>query len=229
MRTDFRPLASAILVSLISSPALAGESATINLTGVQLKNNTNQSRTSAPEFVDPAPRYTYKVVGLMKGNSGIFQVLYPNPTPIATILETLAPGSSAALEGAINNPTGTHPYVIVNSTQSGTTELLGITATFAATLKVEIDAGGVVGFSLTDVTISPSVLLGSMSFSSGTAVVTRVACASDFDADGFVTGDDFDAFVLDFLTGSPTTDFNADGFVTGDDFDAFVSAFVVGC
>ncbi len=54
-------------------------------------------------------------------------------------------------------------------------------------------------------------------------------CAADFDGDGFVTGEDFDAFVAAFEAGSASADFDGDGFVTGEDFDAFVLAFEVGC
>jgi len=59
--------------------------------------------------------------------------------------------------------------------------------------------------------------------------VTYARCGSDFDQDGFVTGDDFDAFVAAFEGGATTTDFNSDGFVTGEDFDGFVLAFETGC
>lgn len=54
-------------------------------------------------------------------------------------------------------------------------------------------------------------------------------CATDFDGDGFSTGDDFDAFVAAFEAGDVSADYNGDGFVTGDDFDGFVEAFEWGC
>lgn len=54
-------------------------------------------------------------------------------------------------------------------------------------------------------------------------------CPSDFDGDGFVTGDDFDSFVDEFQAGKAAADFDSDGFVTGDDFDAYVEAFQLGC
>ncbi len=54
-------------------------------------------------------------------------------------------------------------------------------------------------------------------------------CPSDFNNDGFVTGDDFDAFVLAFIAGDIAADFDKNSFVTGDDFDAFVLAFEAGC
>ncbi len=57
----------------------------------------------------------------------------------------------------------------------------------------------------------------------------RQGCPSDFDKDGFVTGDDFDAYVAAFELGDIASDFDHDGFVTGDDFDAYVAAFESGC
>ncbi len=56
-----------------------------------------------------------------------------------------------------------------------------------------------------------------------------VHCFADVIADGFVTGEDFDAFVEAFELGDPGADLNGDSFVTGDDFDAFLSAFESGC
>ena len=55
------------------------------------------------------------------------------------------------------------------------------------------------------------------------------SCPADFNADGFITFEDFDAFVAAFTAGQPSSDFNNDGFITFDDFDAFVLAFEAGC
>lgn len=54
-------------------------------------------------------------------------------------------------------------------------------------------------------------------------------CAADFNRDGFVNGDDYDAFASAFDAGAPAADFNHDGFVNGDDYDAFAGAFDAGC
>jgi len=54
-------------------------------------------------------------------------------------------------------------------------------------------------------------------------------CLADFNSDGFVTGDDFDAFTDAFVSGNAAADLNNDGFVTGDDFDEYVAKFVPGC
>ncbi len=55
------------------------------------------------------------------------------------------------------------------------------------------------------------------------------ACPSDYNEDGFVTGEDFDGFVEAFVAGEASSDFNGDGFVNGEDFDEFAAAFVSGC
>ena len=54
-------------------------------------------------------------------------------------------------------------------------------------------------------------------------------CPADFNHDGFVNGDDYDAFATLFDAADPGADFNHDGFVNGDDYDGFASHFDVGC
>jgi len=54
-------------------------------------------------------------------------------------------------------------------------------------------------------------------------------CAADFNGDGFLTFEDFDAFVGAFESGNASADFNGDGFLSFEDFDAFVLAFEAGC
>ncbi|MFO0834977.1 MAG: GC-type dockerin domain-anchored protein [Phycisphaerales bacterium] len=54
-------------------------------------------------------------------------------------------------------------------------------------------------------------------------------CEADFNGDGFVNGDDYDAFAGEFEVGSVAADVNGDGFVNGDDFDYFAGHFEGGC
>lgn len=54
-------------------------------------------------------------------------------------------------------------------------------------------------------------------------------CPADFNGDGFVTGDDYDAYAQVFGSGDAAADMDGDGFVTSDDFDVYVVAFVAGC
>lgn len=70
---------------------------------------------------------------------------------------------------------------------------------------------------------------GGKSVQSGFWIGNPPPCPSDFNNDGFVTGDDFDLFVDAFVLGNDEADVNGDGFVTADDYDAFVIAFEAGC
>lgn len=54
-------------------------------------------------------------------------------------------------------------------------------------------------------------------------------CLADFNHDGFVNGDDYDAFADAFDQADAAADVNGDGFVNGDDYDAFADAFDSGC
>jgi len=54
-------------------------------------------------------------------------------------------------------------------------------------------------------------------------------CSANFNCDGFITFEDFDAFVVGFESGTAAADFNGDGFLTFEDFDVFVTAFETGC
>ncbi len=54
-------------------------------------------------------------------------------------------------------------------------------------------------------------------------------CEADFNGDGFVNGDDYDAFASAFDIADGAADVNHDGFVNGDDYDYFASFFDQGC
>ncbi len=78
---------------------------------------------------------------------------------------------------------------------------------------------------------SPASLPSGNGVANGNAVYnfTITGCPSDFNGDGFVTGEDFDAYVAAFELGDISADFDGNGFVTGEDFDAYVAAFESGC
>jgi hypothetical protein len=86
---------------------------------------------------------------------------------------------------------------------------------------------------LADAGLSTHVMSGPMTAAShedrGSGLAMLTACKADFDGDGFITFEDFDAFVGAFESGLPSSDFNGDGFLTFDDFDVFVQTFELGC
>lgn len=149
------------------------QSTTIDLTGVQFRNATNQSRSSATP-ISPAFAYEYHITGNARGVGGLLGILYPNPTPLATILESLAPGSSAFLDGQGVNPQGTHPIVVADQRIDGQTVILGTTVTYGFDIRIDISAAGIVSFSLTNVVLLPQPTLGYIQMTSGQALILRV-------------------------------------------------------
>jgi hypothetical protein len=223
-------------VSGLASGALADNTATISLAGVQLRNATNQSRSSAPDTIDPGCTYTYSINGMVRGAGGftLLAIRYPTPTPLAQVLEDLAPGSSAFLNGTVSSSNGgVHPIQLSETVFDSEQVIAGVTVRFGATISVGINASNIASFTIRNVTISPASV-GYLEFTSGTAVITSTpACGSDFNRDCFVDFFDYDDFVQCFEgAGCPagrSADFNGDDFVDFFDYDAFVSAFERGC
>jgi hypothetical protein len=227
-----RFIVSALVVAVVvavSGLAQAAETVSIPLTGVQLRNATNQSRDSAPNALTPAQRYTYSIDGLVRGRGGALGSLFPNPTPLAQVLEQLAPGSSDSLRGQFWNLAGTHPISPEPTVFSGSTVLLGITITFSATVTVGVRADGVAFFSLTDVVLSPSFLTGYLEFTSGAAEISRVACAADLNGDGVIDFNDLLEFLNLYNASDSLADVNTDGVVDFNDFLAFLNIYNTPC
>lgn len=219
------------------SSALADGQSIVNLAGVQLRNATAQSRSSNPDGIDNACSYNYAIDGMVRGRGtfSLLSILFPNPTPLAQVLETLSPGSSSTLTGSVQSQNGgQHPEVLLSQLLSGQQVILGTTVTFSAQLTVGIDAGHFAYFSLTNVVVTPSATVGYLEFTSGSATVTTApGCPADFNGDCFLDAFDYDDFVSCFEgEGCPSgrsADFNGDGFPDAFDYDEFVVSFERGC
>jgi hypothetical protein len=78
------------------------------------------------------------------------------------------------------------------------------------------------------ITVSaPAVNVGTQGYA--LVITGAVYCPADINTDGFVNGDDYDAFADAFDAADTTADFDSNGFVNGDDYDAFADAFDQGC
>lgn len=55
----------------------------------------------------------------------------------------------------------------------------------------------------------------------------NVRCLVDFDGNGFVNGEDYDAFIAAFERGDQNADYDGNGFVNGEDYDAYAQAFLL--
>jgi hypothetical protein len=213
----------------LSTFASAQDSATIDLTGLKLQNGVNQSKTSAPSTISPATQYRFDIDANIKGNNGILAVLYPNPIPLAELLESLNPGSSSTLKGLACNPSGAHPVTLLDQPFSGEGNLGGIAVKVSLNFKAGINASNQAFFELTNVVINPAILVGSATITSGTAKVDRVACLADTDGNGTLNIDDFIAFQTLYALGDEAADVNCDGTLNINDFIEFQTLFALGC
>jgi hypothetical protein len=225
-----------LVAAACASPVLAQPSVSIDLTGLQFRHQTNQTRSSAPNTISPAYRYTYAITGNVRGVGGALGLLYPSPTPIATVLENLAPGSSQNLSGMFDNCSGTHPITPPPTTTSGTTVISGINVDYAFTLTTSIDAANVASFSVTNVTLSPAFLVGYLQFTSGTCVIQRVEfCPANCDGSTgapVLTANDFQCFLNKFAAGDPSANCDCSSgtpVLTANDFQCFLNKFAAGC
>lgn len=211
-----------------AATALGGPQVSIDLTGLKIQNGLNQAKSSTPQQLDPSTRYGYSIDGMVKGSGGVLGILYPSPTPIKQVLADLG-ADAGLLSGEACSASGTHPIVIVNQLFEGEGDLGGISATFKANFKAEVDAGDIVSFSITNVVISPSFLVGSMQFTSGAAVIDSIACPPDVEGDGDLDIFDFLAFQNEHANQTPRGDFECDGDWDVFDFLAFQGAYAEGC
>lgn len=217
--------------TLLAGHALAASEVSIDITGVQIRNATNQTRTSAPAVIDPAFRYNYSLQGVsVRGIGGVLGLLYPNPTPIETVLASLG-GGAFTTEAVLPNPTGEIPAVLVNQTLTGSTVQFGVTFSFSANLTTSIDADGVASFSFTQVSITSSSIIfqpGYLQVTQGTVNIS-VGCVADYDLDGGVTASDIGAFFTDFEQGLAEADVDGSGGIDGSDIALFFERFEQGC
>ncbi len=210
--------------------AQAGEQVSVSLVGLRIQNGQSPSRSSAPNIINPANNYTVSFANAeARGTSGLLAVLFPQATPIETILRTFDPDLVWQNSEEIPNASGTHPFVLTERTDGGSSG--GITGSL--TLRSEITASNFFTFSITNVTLSPAFLVGAMEFTSGTVSVRRnpITCGDiDFDNNGLFPDDqDLIAFLTVLAGGNcpeatcDTIDFNGDGlFPSDEDLVAFL-------
>ena len=224
------PLIAATSLALAATTCLAQTSTSINLAGLQIRNATNQSRSSAPNTLTPAYRYSFRFSDdtMVQGQGVALGSLYPQPTPLTAVVDGLQPGASENLRGAGNNPTATHPYTLPPQSFTTNTTVSGIPVTFGLTLNASANADNTISFSLTNVVINPSILVGYLVVTQGSLIVETL-CASDYDLDGCVTIDVLLLFVSLFQAGDAAADTDGDSAVTIDDLLEYLPHFYSGC
>jgi len=235
MKTAIAACAASLI---LSAGASAQQQVAMDLAGLQIRHATNQTRSSAPNTISPAFRYHYVIDGMVQGQGFLsaLSLLFPQPTPLAQVLETLAPGSSAFLSGDSDNCSGAHPIQVSNQTIAGQTVISGITVDYAITLSFGIDAGNIASFSITNVILSPAALIGYLRFSSGTATISRVNyCQANCDGSTvapILNVNDFTCFLNKYAAADPSANCDCstvEPVLNINDFTCFLNKYAAGC
>jgi hypothetical protein len=223
---------------LAASGAAAQQQVAIDLTGLQIRNATNQSRSSAPSTISPAYRYHYVIDGMVQGQGFLsaLSLLFPTPTPLAQVLETLSPGSSAYLSGDADNCSGAHPVQVQNQVLTGQTVISGITVDYNINFSFGIDGGNVASFSMTNVVLTPATLVGYLRFTSGTETISRVNyCQANCDGSTtppILNVNDFTCFINKYAAGDSGANCDCstvEPVLNVNDFTCFINKYAAGC
>ncbi len=173
-----RPTLSALAPFALAAPVLA-QSAAMDMTGMLIRHNTNQSRNSStnpfpagsPQTIAAAAGYSYNIDAMGKGTSGLMASLFPNPTPLGQILDYFNPGQSRLLRAYVRNDPGTIPCTIYAQTFSGTLGGLG-NITFRLTARIDAAGVGYVEFSNVSFPLS-GLIVGQGVITSGSTTLSR--------------------------------------------------------
>ncbi|MFO0836351.1 MAG: matrixin family metalloprotease [Phycisphaerales bacterium] len=204
----------------------SGQSASFSVTatgatGYQWRKNTAN--------IGGANSSTYTIPSVTVGDVGSYDCVVTNSCGNST--------STAASLAVNEGPTVTVDPTGGNVCRGGSIAL-SVTATGATGYQwrhntVDIGGANSSSYTITNAQIADAgnydcvVTNGCGSDTSAAASV--VVCAADFNCDGFVNGDDYDAFAELFEIADIGADINGDGFVNGDDYDMFAEAFESGC
>ncbi len=157
------------IVSLAAAHA-AAQTATVDLAGALIQDNTDQVRTSA-EVLAVARGYTYEIDAMIKGRSGLASLLIPDPLPLADVLDLSEPGQSRLLSGVVRNdvddPCGVLPATIFKDSFAGTVATLDL----EFTIEVSVQTDGRARVDVTMVDIPLPFITGSAEVTAGSVTV----------------------------------------------------------
>jgi hypothetical protein len=230
MRSSRVVLVGVSFLAALTPLSVAAESVLIPINGVRIQNNLAQSRNSGTQTINAAQRYSMRFSAdtTASGSGGVLGIRYPNPTPLSTIFNDLSPGADPLAPQSAANPAGTLPANLPAQVISQQSTLSGIAVTFGMTINAGANANGVCSFSLSNVVVSPSFLVGSLVINQGSIIVSA-HCLADLTLDQAVTIDDLLAFLGYFETGDVRGDMNRDDAITIDDLLSMLGHFESGC
>jgi hypothetical protein len=171
-----------VLVSSAITTAVAAPVVTVNLSGATFGNDQDVHVNSGAQRIAAARSYGYEIEGTVHGTD-LLELLVPNGTSLAELIESIQEGGSSFLSGKQANPTGTLPFQVINRTYSGQIPIPGgQTASASVTLKGKITATGLVRFDVTNVNISVPLVtnVGTIVFEPGSKLTVSVSPVIEF-------------------------------------------------
>ncbi len=201
------------------------------------------------QFFPNGTRRNRVTAAITQVNAQLLQIAYQRGLVLADInaLATVIFGTNTALKPTLTiggvaidlnaKDTANHSNPLAGFVDDGAHPHTTLQGVFANVLMAGVNAFGSVGlapFSDAEILQHAGLAYGGSDtlfpvVGAPESYVRNFACPADFDANGFVTGEDFDAFIATFEAGDSAADIDVNGFVTGDDFDTFTARFTAGC
>ncbi len=163
----------------------------------------------------PSPRGGVNPTAFLMSPNGGATYNPGDAVPVSWITDDDVGVSNVDLQLSLDSG-ATWPVTIAGATADDGSESWTVPSVYSTHARLRVvarDAQGHTGFDMSDADFT----------------INGPHCAADFNNDGFVNGDDYDAFAGAFEAADMNADLNHDGFVNGDDYDAFASHFEAGC
>lgn len=181
--TGFTRIAPLVVASLglFAASASALEKASVFIGGKTFSNRKNLTASSVTQPVKQtiarSKIYSYKIDATVGGTGNL--AFLPAGTPLGTLFDLIAPGSSSLLTGSVENPTGTLPFTIADQKLSGVEDIKGVgKVSVSARIKLEILADGAVALNVSSFRIKKAgagLIAGTIKLGAGSKITVNTA------------------------------------------------------
>lgn len=149
----------------------------VNLSGTRFGNGKSLSATSGKTTILPSRQYKHQVVGMCQGTGDLSKVV-PANTNFISFVESIAPGTSASINGTFKNSGGKLPVVLFNRKIAGIKKVKGIgDVLMSMKFKLEILADGQISASFSEVSVKSRSgrIAGTIRFGNGAKAIVSTA------------------------------------------------------
>ena len=169
-------LSLGLAMTMTSASAVAAEAGqvTVKLVNKVFGHRKSISVDSGGKTIFASESYDYVVKARCKGEKGTpISKVIPSKTPLAVLIESIAPGGSQYLKGSVSNPGGELPFTLLNKKFSGKKRIKGygkVKIAFRVVAKVTEEGVCEIKVKNVKVKSSKGVNLGTIKFMKGSKV-----------------------------------------------------------